>query len=102
MNANLTLVGQYSVKGRKLIANDRQLILILQERKKESSKPLQFIVARCPSCTFQDTGKPDQYISSVYNGGRIEYNGINYSLSIHGDTATISQSAMSNKGTLYL
>lgn len=102
MGTKLKLDGQYTVQGRKLVSTDKPFYLILQERKNQSgSKPLQFIVAKCPSCNFSDTGKPDQYISSVFESGRIEYNGINYTFSIHGDMATISQSAMYNKGTLY-
>jgi hypothetical protein len=101
MNAKLKLDGLYTVQGRKLFSTDKPFYLILQERKNQGNKPLQFIVAKCPSCTFTDTGKPDQYISSVFGSGRIEYQGINYTLSIHGDQAVISQSAMNNKGTLY-
>lgn len=102
MGTKLNLDGHYTVQGRKLFSTDKSFYLILQERKHQSgNKPLQFIVAKCPSCTFSDTGKPDQYISSVFESGRIEYNGINYTLSIYGDQAVISQSAMYNKGTLY-
>ena len=101
MGTNLNLDGQYTVQGRKLFSTEKSFYLILQERKNQGNKPLQFLVAKCPSCSFSDTGKPDQYISSVFESGRIEYNGINYTLSIHGDKAVISQSAMYIKGTLY-
>ena len=103
MNAKLNLDGQYTVQGRKLFSTEKPFYLILQERKKKSgNKPLQFLVAKCSSCNFTDTGKPDQYISSVFESGKIEYQGIRYTLTIQGEQAVIGQSAMNNKGTLYL
>ena len=103
MNAKLPLTGEYSVQGKKLFSTEKSFYLILDERvNKSKHKPPQFIVAKCPDCQFTETGKPDQYISSVYLNGRIEYGGNNYTLTIDGEKAVISQSAMNKKGTLYL
>ena len=102
MTANLQLSGEYTVQGRRLLSTDKPFYLVLTERKQTTpGKPPQFIVAKCPDCTFQPTGKNEQYVSSVYGSGRIEYNGKNYCLVIENDKAVITESAVYNKSTLY-
>ena len=93
MSANLQIAGTYVVDGSKLVSTDKKHYLLIQERKHQTpKKPPRFIVAKCPQCTFPDTNKPDQYISSVFNNNRIEYNGVWYQITFDNGKAVITRS----------
>jgi len=94
MKANLDIIGHYQVKGRVLENKFKPFRLILDERKTNvSNKPSLFLVAKTTAEPF-NTGKTDQYISSVYKVenqpfSRIEYQGVQYKFVITSDGATI-------------
>ena len=93
MHAPLVIEGTYTVDGSKLVSTDKQYYFLLQERKLiVGNKPKKFIIAKCQKCSFSDTGKPDQYVSSVFDNGRIEYQGVWYRISFADGTAVITRS----------
>ena len=105
MNAKLQIVGHYQVDGSKITNPSKSFDLRISQRKTTTStKPPQFIVAKAKGGLF-DTGKKDQYISSIYNVegqtfSKIDYNGVSYQFEIVDDHAEIrhwDQMAMYNK-----
>jgi hypothetical protein len=105
MNAKLQIVGHYEVDGSKIYCPSKSFDLRLSQRKTTTStKPPLFMVAKSKGGAF-DTGKKDQYISSIYNVegqtfSKIDYNGVSYQFEIVDDHAEIrhwDQMAMYNK-----
>jgi hypothetical protein len=94
MNAKLQIVGHYQVDGSKITNPSKSFDLRLSQRKTTTStKPPLFMVAKSKGGTF-DTGKKDQYISSIYNVegqtfSKIDYNGVSYQFEIIEDHAEI-------------
>jgi hypothetical protein len=106
--AKIQIEGIYQSSGSKLIDDGKPFILILDQRKNVShGKPPSFLVAKSTSGTFQ-TGKKDQYISSVYpvpgqTFSRIEFEGIQYKFEFNESGAVIkawSQMALNNNSHL--
>lgn len=98
MTANLELSGTYQVQGRKLVNQDKPFLLILDQRNRlTKTKTPTFLVAKSTTGNpFPETGKQDQYISSVYPTvdrftDQIEYQGTRYQIlwTGAGDTVTI-------------
>jgi hypothetical protein len=95
MKANLDIIGIYQFEGRKLKSQNKPFYLIQDERKtNNSNKPPVFLVAKTTGQPFPETGKKDQYISSVYTVpdqpfSRIEYNGKQYGYKVVNDGAII-------------
>ena len=105
MNAKLQIVGHYEVDGSKIYCPSKSFDLRISQRKTTTStKPPLFMVAKSKGGAF-DTGKKDQYISSIYNVegqtfSKIDYNGVSYQFEIVEDHAEIrhwDQMAMYNK-----
>lgn len=84
MKANLDIAGTYTFQGRRLTNPEKPFVLIVDHRKRSmSGKPSTFVLAKTVTGTTFETGKTDQYVSSVYpvTGQpfhRIEYQGIQY------------------------
>lgn len=105
MNAKLQIEGDYQIDGSKITNPSKSFDLRISQRKTTSStKPPRFMVAKSKEGAF-DTGKKDQYISSIYNVegqtfSKIDYNGVTYQFEIIDDHAEIrvwNQMAMYNK-----
>ena len=83
----IQLQGIYRMSGSKLIDQEKPFVLILDQRKNvTSSKTPTFLIAKSTTGTF-NSGKKDQYISSVYPVpgemfSRIEYLGIQYKFQV--------------------
>lgn len=95
MKPNLNIIGNYNVNGKKLVDPDKPFYLIQDERKSNATgKPPVFLVAKATGQPFPETGKKDQYVSSVYpvpgqTFNRIEYNGIQYGYEVSREGAII-------------
>jgi hypothetical protein len=102
------LEGIYQISGSKLIDQEKPFVLILDQRKNvTSSKTPTFLVAKSTTGTF-NSGKKDQYISSVYpvpgeTFSKIEYQGIYYKFEMIQSQVIIepfSQMALNNNSHL--
>lgn len=104
MTAKVSLEGLYRVQGRVLSCPDKEFTLVISHRKTTTAtKPPAYIVAKAePCCPFSDTGKRDQYISSVYPVpgqpfSRIEYQGMQFIFEYTTEGAEIRQMSPSIK-----
>lgn len=94
MNAKLQIEGDYQIDGSKITSPSKPFDLRISQRKTTTrTKPPLFIVAKSKGGAF-DTGKKDQYISSIYNVEgetfrKIDYNGVTYKYEIVDDHAEI-------------